>query len=106
VKEPACTDMSPAAVNVVRGLGSAQEAVLRAMSWDLRDSTAPEDPTDCLSVTGRPWRWHLAENYLIEYRTLTRQDKSAQCPRGGFFVNHVTEATPEMLAYMRIGGGS
>jgi hypothetical protein len=104
MKEPACTDMSPAAINVVRGLGSAQKAVLSAMLWDLKASRDPEDGTDCLSVTGKPWRWHLVGDRLIEYRSLTRADKNAQCPKGGFFVNQVTVAKPEVLAYMQLKG--
>jgi hypothetical protein len=97
--EPACTEMSPTATKVVRGLGSALESVITAMTRDLRTSTAPQDATDRLAVTGAPWRWHLAGGYLIEYRSLKRTE-SKVCPKGGFFVNNLIAATPTILIYM------
>jgi hypothetical protein len=98
--QPACTELSPTATNVVRGLGSVLETVLRAMTWDLRISTAPQDPTDRLAITGAPWRWHLADGYLIEYRSLKRTE-SNECPKGGFFVNNLILATPTIRTYMQ-----
>jgi hypothetical protein len=97
---PFCTDLSPTATNVVRGLESALEAVLRAMTWDLRTANEREDAKDRFAITGAPWRWHLVDGYLIEYRSL-KKTESAKCPSGGFFVNSLMEATPAMHFYMR-----
>ena len=104
-KKAACNDISSEAEHQVRKLRSAQAVVIRAMLWELRDSAAPEDQTDCVSADGRPWRWHLAGEYIIDYRPLTKQDKNTRCPNGGYLISQVKKPTPEMLMYMRLKRG-
>ena len=101
-KKAACNDVSSGAEHQVRRLGSAQRAVIKAMLYELRDSAAQQDQTDRLAETGGPWRWHLADGYVIDYRPLTKQDKNTRCPKGGYLINQVVKATPAMLVYMRL----
>ena len=96
----ACNDVSSEAKRQVRKLRSAQAAVIKAMLWELRDAAAPEDQNDCVSADGPPWRWHLAGEYLIDYRPLTKRDENACCPKGGYLISQVVKPTPEMSTYM------
>ena len=101
LKKAACHYTSSVAEHQARKLRSAQMIVMRSILRELRDSSAQEDSTDCLSPTGRPWRWHLVAGYIIDYRSLTKMDKITRCPHGGYLINQIVKATPEMLAYMR-----